>query len=551
MIKFIIGENNSGKSRYLRKEYTKDTSENELDKLVYSFQNPKYFVDNKINILDEEYEKYYDTLIFDNIYTNGGKTKNLINETSRYDFLSSKGLDKGNNFSYDGKIFKFEKNKIILKILLYIYEKEEYEKYNGIVNNLFFGKKDIKERSCSIFIPTIRNIQYGKESEFENAKKYMKMYNLYYLNLKVLSNRMNEIKNSFINNLSVIEAVNKELEKINFKIIQSEEDFYTLKIKTGEEIKYSNLGDGYIQLVDIVSEVTLLKNNYTGAKKVYIDEFNISFHPKLSKLIIEYFLTLDEFEFILSVHSVDFLDKTIIEGSNINLFKIKNKDSLELEELELVEAYNLLDIDEIKNLDKNIVFVESEKDAKVYKQFAKILKLENVEFIGLRGKEEIPKVINRLNQVNVYGIVDHDDNDHKVPVADLIKSGKIFQYEEMYTLENILFNPVNLKNLLGLDIAKSKKDIIKNNLCNQSIKILYNKEKEMDKYFTMKKYADYLKDYHSEIIVEHCYKNDNKEFIEMDKTYLKIKVEKFITNKNNFPIGFVNMLTMINELGGI
>lgn len=78
-------------------------------------------------------------------------------------------------------------------------------------------------------------------------------------------------------------------------------------------------------------------------------------------------------------------------------------------------------------------------------------------------------------------------------------------------------------------------------------------KKKLSNFFISKEYADYLKDENKEIIVKHCYNKMSedegyKRYIKLNKTYLKIESKNVITEINNFPMRFLEMLETINNL---
>lgn len=516
-VNIFIGENNSGKSMFLRSMfYTEDSL------LNFKTNDEKFhFLKNELSEIKKIYGNRIENnmgqrnqiLAMESIY-NRIPEINLITESeilypelyklykdnknndpsiikSHHDYINeffNELMDE--NFNWDSLIYEF--NKIYIPILrgLRPFENEDGEKkdFYGIRTlNDYFGEYApiLLEHSDKLFHKNeIRIITgcyfYEKIQEYEWGK----------------TKQEREIRKIYQNYLSKNFFDNEEVEIIP----KNNDDVISIRIGA-EEYKIYDLGDGIQSIILITLPIFyyLNKTNENRNTLIFIEEPENGLHPALQRKLIETFLDdkFKNYQFFFTTHSNHFIDKTL-EDEDISIYsfeKFLNEEKSPefnirkvtfdkypilrklgvLPSSVLMANCNILvegtyDIPHYRlylNLYQNHMYKE-DKEFKIFK--------EGTHYSFIRGGgSEIRnglKELGNLEKQKTFFISDEDDEEEKQKLTKLCEE---INYENYYIL------PVReVENLLSkkgiIDILKiwdKTTDYIKNEDFNEE---LYKKE---------------------------------------------------------------------------
>ena len=322
-INIFIGENNSGKSRFLRKLFSED---------FYGISNDQF-----INIYQETrplvYQGYYDKpsevkiINFNHIYEKIGNNKpyysnvgneffkslernsSLYNQNNKFYFPVTRGIKDyktvineklkaflGNTHSIQNKdainhfisLLNLEQNGL-----------ENFDIYNEIVFNEYF--KEQKKNATVINVMTggklyneIKKMLLGSEKERELIKDFQVF-----------------LRENFFEDYNVVQLIPNESEKVLYvKIGKDERPIY-------------NWGDGTQQLIIILFSLYVHKDERD--KLFFIEEPEMYLHPGVLRKFIEV-LNLDIFknhQYFITTHSNVVLDTSADTNVNMSIFKFR------------------------------------------------------------------------------------------------------------------------------------------------------------------------------------------------------------------------------------
>ena len=320
-INIFIGENNSGKSRFLRELFLKNFYGMSLENFEKFFKEMKmysygsYEQPQNINILD-----------FDHIYKKNGQNNALLN---RYgiDFFKvlyefSKSYERNDKYYFpvirgvkdyktviNNKLSEFLKNTQSIQnkdsinhfISLLNLEQtglENFDIYSEIVFNEYFKeqKKTLQQNIITggKLYNEIKKMLLGKEDERKTIEEFQKF-----------------LKVNFFEDFDKVQLIPNETEKVLYvKIGKDERPIY-------------NWGDGTQQLIIILFYLYVHKDEKD--KLFFIEEPEMYFHPGILRKFIEV-LNMDIFsnhQYFITTHSNAILDTSADTNINMSIFKFK------------------------------------------------------------------------------------------------------------------------------------------------------------------------------------------------------------------------------------
>lgn len=352
-INIFVGENNSGKSRFLRS-------------ILFEKDNPNLpgFIPNDnlkllnefISNFKEEFIKFNDKngLKSENISLNGFNINKILSKINPIDFIMP-------NTDYMEPIKELESFLISLETdehntirknlpsisynaSLSSVGKELIELYNGCSKDLKIN--NLSYNFTKIYIPILRGLRpVGNYNDvyFDRTKKdYFNEFDVKYLkdtfNIEIFTglNAYQTVKNHLLGNLNqrkLIREFEKHLSKQFFNnepiaLIPKEEgndQILTIKIGNEHEMPIYHLGDGIQSIIIITMPLFLRKEEIQENENilVFIEEPENMLHPSLQRKLIETFFDerFENYQFFFTTHSNHFLD-IAIDFEGISMFTV-------------------------------------------------------------------------------------------------------------------------------------------------------------------------------------------------------------------------------------
>ena len=316
-INVFIGENNSGKSRFLRNLFCKKfmlLDEDQFCKFFYRFQRFIYndFPKEKMqikNFIDAYWRLGNNQTFYANenneFFSMLKSCSNSVKNEDKFYFPVLRGIkdyksiiknkldDFANNASVQNKdsIYHF-----INLLELKNEGLENFDIYNDIIMDEYF-------KNCS-------NL---KSRILTGGKLYQEIKTMLLGNQeqrKLIKDFESFLENNFFNGEEVLLIPNEEKKVLYLKIGNKENEIY-------------NWGDGTQQLILIL--YSLFKHKDENGKNFFIEEPEMYFHPGLLRKFIE-ILALDEFknhQFFITTHSNVVLDVSADIETGMSIFKFK------------------------------------------------------------------------------------------------------------------------------------------------------------------------------------------------------------------------------------
>ena len=316
-INVFIGENNSGKSRFLRSLFSKPFMLLEDNKFNI------FFTQHKKSIYTNFHEEEVQILKFIDTY------KALGNQSSYYANVDNEFFSMLKNYSQSVK----KEDKFYFPVLRGIkdYKSIIKNKLDDFAKNASVQNKDsiyhfinlleLKNNGLEnfdIYNDIILDEYFKNSSDLKNniltgGKLYQEIKNMLLGNQeqrKLIKDFESFLENNFFNGEEVLLIPNEEKKVLYLKIGDKENEIY-------------NWGDGTQQLILIL--YSLFKHKDENGKKFFIEEPEMYFHPGLLRKFIE-ILALDEFknhQIFITTHSNVVLDVSADIETDMSIFKFK------------------------------------------------------------------------------------------------------------------------------------------------------------------------------------------------------------------------------------
>ena len=576
-LNIFIGQNNSGKSLFMRKILLND--------------NLRFFpTDISVRLLNSPLESMIvESTVLDFINDAIINLKNYendnIKELFKEDWEKIQSFPKINSLQQNENFFKEYYNDLINMVYsnskkpkvyntrgVEVIPNDWFELEEHIKNS--FGGIDVSElrldfNFIKVYIPILRGIlplinsnKKINDDIYKNRIKWDYFKDNDTVDIFTGLNIFHEIKSNLLGNLKQRESIknfesflsknffnNDEITLIPSLDEEGNDDVLTIKIGNEKEQPIFNLGDGIQSIIIITFPLFKYVENLKDNENVlyFIEEPELYLHPGLQRILIETLLSddmFDKFQFFITTHSNHFLDLSS-DYPNVSIFSF-NKEIENFKDIEALPSFkienkldnSLLDILGIKPsslLFSNCsIWVEGKYDMLFFKHCLKLYKEEfdfdyveghHYAFFQYNGSDinfwsngdyndaELLNINNFFK--NVY-IIHDDDNDEKIhdKIKDVIG-------ENYYKL-----NVLELENLV-------KKSIFEKILCSYDI--------DFEAKFDFEE-EDYKNKKISEFIYEEIFCKNLVDGLLYSRNG-KIKL-----NKKNFNRKFINFTTSWNDL---
>lgn len=336
-LNIFIGQNNSGKSRFLRLLAEKDQKfiPNNIDIEKYNDLICKYKVDMKKIVLETRAKDFDGVLsTLDKVSEiNKVETKSKVFQPFLDHLNKSANLSNVTNLTGDGN-FELINQKAVPKI------NELARRYHSKAQPIIEGLETLEYHFHRLYIPVLRGLRPLDKHEVEGSFKNTDFYeertrNDYFLKaqeLKIFTGLKlyEETRKLLLGNLSdrsVISEYQNFLSETFFSgqvvalIPSHDKDVLTIKIGDEYERPIHDLGDG---IQSIIIQTFPLFANINKYMLVFIEEPELYLHPGLQRKLIETFLDerFKHFQYFITTHSNHFLDLTLDE-KNISIYKFE------------------------------------------------------------------------------------------------------------------------------------------------------------------------------------------------------------------------------------
>lgn len=305
-----------------------------------------------------------------------------------------------------------EFNNKIAKVINAIYSEDKFRKFKEMIQSLEYISDEIK------------NSYIQKMTDVEDL-------NLIFNQAETLNNKARSI-------IEFLDELKNELVDINYLDSENKEDFDELYNKYSNYFDQKKLTNIEINLDEIKSKLTELKNNFNGSKRIEFAKTAITNYINNLKVS-------DEINNKLNI--------LVNNLTRYNEFKTFNEDIIKLNKNinRLIERFN--EISEIKNSDKyrNASSEKQEKFDSIFNNFSAILlnsKLITFETFDATNSE-IDQTINKM--LNIEDTLEDTDedilNNKKKELKEAVISDGIFTNEMIKKLEFLIESVTNYQEL--------------------------------------------------------------------------------------------------------
>ncbi len=495
-INIFIGENNSGKSRFMRSIYFINNNrrlefipnDRIFDMVIEQFEKFK-------NSKERQEARYY--ISTRNVYSNIENKLNIENFKSKY-------LEESKcPFSDARDLYRFHNNDEN-----YVQGLKNY--FGEFFDPIFKNKKGFAYDFYKIYIPSLRGLipvtpkeyikeQYLKKDFYaERTKKdYFGEKSKISTNITGVIEDSDQTKNAIITGMQFYENVKNYLlgDSKQREIISDYEEYLSknffdnkpvviipkinddvLTVRIGEEeYKIYELGDGIQSIILITLPLFLYLNKAKSTSiLVFIEEPEVGLHPKLQRKLIKTLLDdkFENYQFFFTTHSNHFIDQILI-SEEISTYFVEKIDLNDHNPLK----FNIRYIDnEYFNIIKKLgvfpssalmsnctILVEGKYDLCHFKNYLKLyqdlifndkLKFEegiHYSFL-IAGGDEYRNTIKNLNETQKEKILFITDYDNDIKNKDKLKFFKENNFKNYHILgvtevENLVSKSIILKTL--------------------------------------------------------------------------------------------------------
>ncbi|MDG5768273.1 ATP-binding protein [Balneolales bacterium ANBcel1] len=501
----ITGKNGSGKTQLLDLIGKKASNENEVASIrleigpnveniqaegLIKKESAKIGIDQWKSILSKKYEQFQNLsessiqlLEFieeNNIIPNNHANK-LLSDDDKYKELISKVYSEIRNepiisnekinFTHQRKVIriihKIENinlikliNEIISKTEKPLSEITDSDFYNTPIQEYLIDENDLFESKIEIIFFNYAKRRHKNHIDYFSKKEYKEDNNsVSDIEFVRKSPPPWEIINGILIDLN-IDFYFKGIERKEFTEIASI-DFKPFKKSTDESIEFSDLSSGEKVIIGLILKLFTSKyydNNLTFPDLLILDEPDAHLHPEMSKLLLDVledtFVKKYNVKVIITTHS----PSTIALAPENCIYQLKNVQNSSLNKINKDDALQLLtNFIPTLNIDyrnHRHVFVESPTDVFYYQTlYGKHQQQETLDYKlyfisnsnGKGNSAQVKDIVSKLRDSGnstSFGIIDWDTEN--VP-SDYIK---VHGYNESWSLENYLLNPIYIYSLL-------------------------------------------------------------------------------------------------------
>ena len=316
----FIGENNSGKSRFLRELFQKDfyAIDNKETNDIFKELDPSLTSFNSFEITSpiSEFNSLYNSVGTQNsFYSNVGNTffsclekhAYSLQQTNKYYFPTLRGI-KDYKTILDGKLRSFSRsassiqNKDSINHFISLLNLEQdgldsFDIYREIIEHEYFSNHDLNIITGGNLYGKIKSMLLGNEEERNLISEFQKF-----------------LRNHFFADFESVQLIPNESKKVLY-----------VKIGNDERPIY-DWGDGTQQLIIILFSLFIHKDENKNV--FFIEEPEIYLHPGILRKFIEV-INSDIFpnhQYFITTHSNVILDTSADSNINMSIFKfVKNK----------------------------------------------------------------------------------------------------------------------------------------------------------------------------------------------------------------------------------
>ena len=349
-INIIIGANNSGKSRFIRKLMSNDYFIGVKD--LYFLQNELKEYNNKIsdlNILIDEKFTIFDQRSKNTVYVSGTNT-----DENKAKTLYNNRLNELEFGDLENIVKTINQNKLFLNNLKSFQVDSYYlSHYSSITNDFVKIYKDFKK----YYIPTLRTAHSLFNYE---SKIYSKIESDIYLTTLNNNYQLDQIKVSvftglhlyreILNSRNSEKSIRSQFEKFENFLSENffdhrqidivakfdkndnekginETELIIIHVSGDKDRKLYDLGDGIQALIVLMYKVFMAEPE----SFIFIDEPELNLHPGMQRLFLEQItsnkdLTDKNLKYIITTHSNHFLDLTI-EKENVSIYSFSPRNN--------------------------------------------------------------------------------------------------------------------------------------------------------------------------------------------------------------------------------
>ena len=508
-INVFIGENNCGKSRFMRSlflngenpEINFKTTEEAYEKYIPNIENFINELEEYLKKYTEKYSNYIPSI--ETILTElQGK---LSDEFPKKEIihLLNKLMEILNNYNINQQAGHYEINHSNRSIEWRdVFENTVFKEITDIINKHKLKIEIFKSNEFfnfqKIYIPILRGLRPLSEEDIYQERTIEDYFNIGTIRengkLTIFTglesyDLLKSYAHGDFNERKLIEKYQAYLSENFFDgeevyLIPKEKDKNIISIKIGNEFERPiyELGDGLQSIINITFPLFLnLKEiEETDNVLVFIEEPEIHLHPALQKKLIKTFEDdiFNNFQFFLTTHSNHFLDNTLT-NNNVSVFSFRKKitgsgneeiPNFSIEKFSF-DNYSILDELGVKPssvlMSNCNIFVEGNIDVSYYNHYLKIhlKELEKKDIIEegynynftICGGSEMKHVANKLNErekSRSLFIIDRDDNDNSL--EEVLKENECeYHILQSREVENLLKKDVLINALKDFDQIKN------------------------------------------------------------------------------------------------
>ena len=295
------------------------------------------------------------------------------------------------------------------------------------------------------------------ESSSKTTASIIKLASLYFARKKrVYEHKASTGKEdrSTWNNDRQVKKITKILEKIGFswdlRLRNADKNIYEIILtKQGKEFSLTQISSGEKEIINFLLGIFAL--NIEGGLLI-IDEPELHLHPKWQFLFLDILIELARItnnQFILSTHSVSFINKNTISNVIRVYRNTKSSNVVAINRSNLIEAKDLLHIINSYNNEKiffadKVVLVEGKSDKLIFEKLINYYlslhdKTEVIEVIEVDGKSNLQKYRTFLESFSIENYIIADLDYAKTIGNETIK--KMFLSNTKKVVEEVATRP--------------------------------------------------------------------------------------------------------------